>query len=154
MLEKVNFGRWRLISDREATQRAYNSIQIGGPEACGCSPCRNFAAVRGQVYPVEVLSLFEDLGIDLRREAEIYHMGRLESGLHLYGGWFHCIGRIEQEGEEVGRFDLEAGPGSFKLYFHDKPNLVPAPLLVLGLPLLQLEFNAEVSWVLEETEPE
>ena len=38
----LNVGRWRLNCDREATQRASKAIEIGGPEACGCSYCRNF----------------------------------------------------------------------------------------------------------------
>ncbi|HEV3259366.1 MAG TPA: hypothetical protein VG013_21045 [Gemmataceae bacterium] len=151
-MERVVFGRWRLCCDREATRRAYKFIEIGGPEACGCCHCRNFAAARGQVYPGEVRSLFEELGIDSCREAEVYQMGRLASGLHLYGGWFHCLGRIEQEGKEVGKFDLEGGTGPFNLFFHDKPALVPGPFQ--GLPLLQLEFTAEVPWVLQESEPE
>jgi hypothetical protein len=46
--------------------------------------------------------LFEELGIDFSKEREVYHMGRQESGLHLYRGWFHGVARIEMEGEEAG----------------------------------------------------
>jgi hypothetical protein len=77
----------------------YNHVPIGGPEACGCSHCRNFAAARCQIYPAEVLSLFEELGTDFSKESEVYQMDRLESGLHLFDGWFHCVGRIEREDE-------------------------------------------------------
>jgi hypothetical protein len=151
-MEQMFFGRWRLCSDREATRRAYKCVEIAGPEACGCSYCRNFAAARDQVYPAEVRSLFGDLGIDPCREAEVYHMCRLKSGLHLYGGWFHFVGRIEEEGEEVGKFCLEGGTGPFNLFFHEKPVLVPDPFQ--GLPLVQLEFTAQAPWILEEPEPE
>jgi hypothetical protein len=81
-MNQVVFGRWRLICDPEATRRAYKFIPIGAPERCGCSQCRNFVAARGQVYPGEVRSLFENLGIDSSKEAEVSHMGKLESGLH------------------------------------------------------------------------
>ena len=57
----------------------------------------------------------------------------------------------EEEGREVGKFDLEGGAGPFKLYFHDKPCLVPAPFQ--GFPLLQLEFTVQAPWVLEDSEP-
>jgi len=151
-MEQVVFGRWRLFCDREATRRAFNYIQIGGPESCGCCYCRNFAAARVQVYPTEVRSFFEDIGIDFSKEAEVYEMGRLESGLRRYGGWFHCVGRIEAKDEEVGKFDLEGGTAFFDLYVHEKPVLVPD--CFQGSPLLQLDFHAQVPWVLEETEPE
>jgi hypothetical protein len=151
-MKQLIFGRWRLCCDREATRRAYDCIKIGGPEACGCCYCRNFAADRSQIYPAEVRALFDGLGIDFTKESEVYEMGRLESGLRQYGGWFHCVGRIEAEGEEIEKFDLEGGTGPFSFYFHDKPNLVPA--CFQGSPLLQLEFNAQVPWVLQEPEPD
>jgi hypothetical protein len=106
--------------------------------------------VRSQVYSGEAQSLFQELGIDSSREAEVYHMCRLESGLHLYGGWLHCVGRIEEEGEKVGA--SPGGIGAYNYYFHEKPVVVPAPFQ--GLPLLQLEFIAEIPWVLQEPEPE
>ena len=151
-MEQVIFGRWRLRIDLEATRQAYQGMKLGGPETCGCCPCRNFAAARSQVYPADVLSLFNALGIDCTKEVEVYHMGRQDSGLHLYGGWFHCVGRIEQESEEVGQYDLEGSDGPFKLYFHEKPILVSD--CFQGLPLLQLEFTAFVPWVLQEPEHE
>jgi hypothetical protein len=99
-----------------------------------------------------VSSLFDELGINSCREAEVYQMGRLESGLHQYGGWLHFVGRIEEKTDRVGKFDLEGGTGPFTLYFHDKPVLIPDPFR--ALPLLQLEFTAQVPWVLHEPEPE
>jgi len=104
------------------------------------------------VYSTEVRSLFEILGIDSCKEAEIYQSCRLKPGVQLYGGWFHCVGRIDAEDTEVGTFDLESGTGPFQLYFSDRLDLVPD--CFKGLPLLQLEFSAQVPWVLEEPEPE
>ena len=102
-MEYVVFGRWQLETEREATRRAYAHLEAGGPERCGCAHCRNFAAARMEVYPVKVHRLFEDLGIDFTKEAEVYHMVRLRPGLHQYGGWFHCVGRVESETEEAGQ---------------------------------------------------
>ena len=151
-MEQVVFGRWRLRCDREATWQAYKCIKVGGPEACCCCYCRNFAAARGQVYPVEVLALFEQLGIDFTNEVEVYEMGRLESGLRHYGGWIHCVGQIEAEGADPGKFDWKNPTGSFSLYFHDKPTLVPD--CFQKLPLMQLKFAAQLPWVLQEPEPD
>jgi hypothetical protein len=93
-VQSVRFGRWEISSDAESTRKVYASISIGGPEECGCEPCLNFAAARAGIYPAEVLALFEKLGIAPNREVEIYHMARLSSGKHLYGGWFHFVGSI------------------------------------------------------------
>jgi hypothetical protein len=151
-MEHVVFGRWRLSCDCEASRRGYQLVPVGAPEACGCLYCRNFAATRSHVYPAEVLALFEQLGIDPSREAEVYHMGPLQPGLHRYGGWFHFVGRIEAEGESVGKFDLEGSPGPFKFYFAE--NRALAPKSFEGLPLVQLDFEADVPWVIEEPEEE
>ena len=86
-MEPLIFGRWSLRCDRDATRRAYASMEVGQPESCGCMHCRNFVAAREQVYPPEVRALLVDLGIDFMREAEVYYIGQ-ESQLHLYGGWF------------------------------------------------------------------
>jgi hypothetical protein len=123
------------------------------------------------VYPSEVISLFDELGIDRGREAEIYHLGRLKTGLHHYGGWFHFIGQIDEEGKTIGPFDLEvsvikdpasgmekgwsygeAGSGPFKLFFQKKLDLVPD--CFQGFHLAQLQFSAWVPWVLEGSEPD
>ena len=153
-MTQLNVGRWRLNCDREATQRAYKAIEIGGPEACGCSHCRNFVMVRDHVYPSDVRSLFEDLGIESCREREVYHMVQLKPGMHLYGGWLHCVGWIEGASDEFGRFDLEVSGDAapFTFYFHDRPTLLPDSFQ--GLPTLQFEFTAQVPWVIQETEPE
>lgn len=144
-MEPLTFGRWSLRCDRDATQRAYASMNVGNPEICGCVHCRNFVAVREQAYPPEVRGLLTDLGIDFRREAEVYYCAP-KHPRHLYGGWFHCVGELASEGEEIGKFDLESGKPMFALHFHDKPNLVPD--CFNGLPLLQLEFYTHVPWVL------
>src|SRR4051812_35650631 len=91
----VEFKKWKLACNVEATREAYAKIDRGGPEECGCNTCKNFAAARQHAYPQEVRLLFEQLGIDLNKEAEVYHNCKLETGLHDYGGWFHFIGTVE-----------------------------------------------------------
>jgi hypothetical protein len=136
----------------------YASISIGSPEECGCEPCLNFAAARAGIYPAEVLALFEKLGIVPNREAEIYHMARLSSGKHLYGGWFHLVGSIlsgadaaKQVAENLWQPDLEGTSENFSLGFSSRLELVRKPFA--GLPLVQLEFTAKVPWVLSSTDP-
>jgi len=152
-MESVVFGKWRLECDPEATRQAHLHISVGSPEACGCRECQNFAVARSLVYPAVVLSLFTQLAIDSQHEAEIYHMGRLGSGRHLYGGWFHFVGTIASEGDTIGPFDMEQEDDlPFRLFFTNKPNLLEESFV--GKPVVQLEFVAHVPWLLGSPEPD
>jgi hypothetical protein len=154
----VRFGRWTLQCDHVVTGRAYEQVLKGAPERCGCDPCKNFVAQRQSIYPAAVTSLFDQLGIDPSREAEIYHNARMPSGLHLYGGWFHFVGSIEKGGDafvpvapNAGSFALEPVGEHFKLGFSAHIGLAPPSFA--GRPLVQVEFSAEIPWVISATEP-
>lgn len=149
-MKYVSVGKWRCRCDPETTRQAYASFEERRAEMCGCCYCRNFVAARERVYSVAVRALFERLGIDFTKEAEVYELTRLTSGLHLYGGWFHFVSRIEEETDDPENHDSVEGP--FNIRLHDKPALVPSSFQ--GMSLLQLEFTARVPWVLHEPEPE
>jgi len=157
-LVTVQFGRWTLSGDYDVTRAAYAAISVGGPEERGCTHCLNFAAQRSKVYPAIVLELFEKLGIQSNREAEIYHMARLETGNHLYGGWFHFVGSIlsgtdaaKQIAKNLWQPDLESQSEFFSLVFSARTGLVRDPFK--GLPLVQFEFTAKILWVINAEEP-
>jgi hypothetical protein len=150
-MERIIFCRWCVCCDQAATRRAYEAVRTGSPEECGCRDCRNFAAARGAVYTPEPLGLLDRLGIDSRKEAEIYQCSRLDSGLYLYGGFFHFVGSVEGGDDALrpdGRMDLEPLTEHFGVGFTRRVALVRAPFA--GLSLVQLEFLAQVPWVLEE----
>ena len=96
VITSLTYRDWILECDVDATRRAYEGLLHGGAEECGCSGCRNFIEQREFVFPAEVLNLFGRLGMNYRRDAEIYHIARMESGSH-YGGWFHFVGNILKE---------------------------------------------------------
>jgi hypothetical protein len=157
-VESVRHGRWEINYDSEATRNAYARVLAGGPEECGCEHCLNFVAARMQVYPPKALELLERLGISPNREVEIYYMAPLPSGSHLYGGWFHFIGSIlsgadaaRQVAENIWQPDLELAGENFSLGFSSRLALVRGPFA--GSPLVQLEFTANVPWVLASSEP-
>jgi hypothetical protein len=57
------------------------------------------------------------------REAEVYHLTHLESGRHLYGGWFHFVGFIvsgsdaaKQVAENSWQPDLEGISPTFHCF--------------------------------------
>ena len=157
-MESIQFGRWQLSVDRDATRRAYAAVLKGGPEKCTCQPCLNFVTARAQVYPPEALELFNKLGISADREAEVYHMARLNSGKHFYGGWFHFIGTIESGAdaakpirENVWQPVLEKITEDFSLGFSSRIGLLRKPFE--GSPVVQVEFTANVPWVIRAPEP-
>ena len=157
-MESINFGRWKLTCDPESTRKAYAVVPMGSPEECGCEPCLNFASARDQIYGHDIRTLLEKLGVSPNREVEIYHLGRLESGRHLYGGWFHFVGSIvsgadaaKQVAENTWQPDLEETSENFSLGFSSQLELVREPFA--GLPLVQLEFSAKVPWILATAEP-
>jgi hypothetical protein len=138
-------------------RNAYAAIAVGGPEGCGCTHCLNFAAQRSEIYPPAGFELLDRLGIPLNREAEIYHMARLESGMHFYGGWFHFVGSIlsgadaaKQIGQNLWQPDLQAQSELFSLGFSVRTEHVREPFK--GLPLIQFEFTANVPWVINAQE--
>ena len=99
------------------------------------------------MYPAEALALFDRLGITYNREAESYHNGRLESGLHSYGGWFHFVGTIEE-----GENNFERIGEHFSICLSSHTALIPR---VFGeQPVVQLEFETEVAWVIGGAEEE
>jgi hypothetical protein len=157
-MEAIHFGRWELAADPEATRKAYAGILKGGADECPCEPCKNFIAVRLRVYPAEVLDLLDKLGISFSRETEVYHMARLRSGKHLYGGWFHFVGSIlsgadaaKQVADNVWRPDLENVTEDFSLGFSSRIELLRKPFE--GKPIVQVEFTANVPWVISSPEP-
>lgn len=156
-MEIAQIGRWTIQCDPDATRQAFSRVPLGSPEACSCSDCLNFAASRVRAYPSEVLLIFDELGIDSRKESEIWHTHRDESGLHHYGGFFHFIGTI-QSGRDVmvkmngyGTYDFEGIGEYFEWGLASETALVPEPFT--GFPVTQLEFAARIPWVIDKPEP-
>lgn len=155
---EIRYKSWLVRCDPEATRTAYAWIERGAPENCGCDHCLNFIAAREQSYPPEVRDLLTRLGIDHRREAEVYYLARLPNGLHQYGGWFHFVGSYE--GPDAWEADASGGrrlrlvpvDGRFALGF--SRDVLLAPESLKDQPLVQLEFLVEVPWILDRLEPD
>jgi hypothetical protein len=158
-LKSVASGSSKLSNHATSTRTTYAKLAAGSPEECGCEPCRNFAAQRNTIYSPAARALFEAQGMRSDREAEIYRRGRVEFGRHLYGGWFHLAGFIvsradaaKQVSENVWRPDPECESENFSLGFTSRVHLVREPFE--QSPLVRLEFNAHVPWILEAKEPQ
>lgn len=145
-LTLVQFRIWSVLVDREATRRAYAQCS-GSAAACDSAPCRNYVAVREQAFPDSVLALLSDLGIDPRCEAEVYYSGRDEHGRYRYGGWFHLIGELEAEIDNI-----ESVGDDFLFWLTRHQALVP--IAFENSSVVQLEFITGVPWLLDEPQPD
>jgi hypothetical protein len=176
-MEVITFRDWKLRVDSWQTELAYQAI-VGTTKSCKCDWCANFVAAREEVYPSEVLALLTDLGLDHTKEADLYQQDiDVAHGTILYRWWFYCIGYIEEgpqtweymghKPDDVFPVDfwdkrleaLRESPRYFGIGFSDsarrrksEEEFVPAELKPFSL--VQVEFNAEVPWVLNTALPQ
>jgi hypothetical protein len=104
--------------------------------------------------------MLRQLGISPPWEVEAYEMGRGSSGLHHYGAWFHFVGTIESGSDawrsmddrpDVRWANFERVSPTLSIGFHTNVVLVRSPFK--GLPLVQLDVDVELPWVISAEEP-
>ena len=151
----VKFNDWTFEVDKALTEQAYKTVSGSGADSCGCNDCKNYVAYRDQVFPKEVTALFNELGIDQRREVEITTWRILPNGLHHIGGWFHFKGKIlsgkdsrvllSSGGHTIDltlitdNFSIGFTAGNDLTFFEDKTGLV------------QVEFDTKIPWVIDKS---
>ena len=141
------FDAWKYRADRDATVVAYGQTECGGADTCDCAGCRNFRVARADCFPPEFIALLGELGIDPRKDAEVYHNARIAPGRHDYGGWYHFIGSLDETAESPA---VELGPGFLVWMCRASAPRLPS---LEGKQVVQLEFQAQaVPWRLHEPE--
>jgi hypothetical protein len=153
---QTTVARWLIAHDPDATRRCYAQLPAGS--GCDCSSCRNFEAALGQTFPDEFLHLLGTLGVDPTKQAELCHYCREGSGLHLTGGWYHLVGSIVA-GDDACRRENGASTFWFEEFrpgfeFGFSARLALVQHVFTGLPLVQLEFQTRVPWVITDSEPQ
>lgn len=150
---KTTIGRWQLEHDSDTTRSCFARLPIGS--GCECQECRNFLAALEQAFPPEFCAIADQLGIDIRKPAELAHYGREPSGFLIAGGWFHFVGSImsgedalRYDSQGTGRFYLEHLAPAFEVGFSSHAALVAEPFR--SHPVIQLEFETRVPWLLGE----
>lgn len=151
----VKFRDWEFEVDRELTRQTYKNVSVSGADSCVCNDCKNYVAFRDKVFSEEIRRLFDDLGIDYKKEVEIISFETMPDGLHHIGGWFHFKGRIINGKEYIvphpysgHTFDLTSITDTFSIgfavgsdiaHFTDKTGLV------------QVEFMTYIPWVIDKS---
>lgn len=176
-MKEIIFLNWKLLVDDEQNKLAYQNV-VGITESCDCKWCANFAMARDQTYPKKVINLFEQLGVDCTKEADLYQQGRdAKENTIIYRWWFYFIGKV-LEGPQAWEFipadspkgdggpywwkelvTLRERPFSFLIGFADAAGRRQAfeeqyvPEALKPFELVQIEFNADVSWMLSSPLP-
>ncbi len=161
-LETVRFRKWELSTDAEATREAYNAIDIGWPEFCGCVHCKNFVLARPMAYPPEALELFGRLGITASLEQEVVPVEPVGGSAYFYTGSFPLVGTITS-GPDFWKPNPSGGlmndkaateflGDRFRMGFTKHLTRTPKPFR--GKPVVQLEFAVEVDWVIPKRMPD
>jgi hypothetical protein len=90
----------------------------------------------------EFVTLLHKFGIDPAQPAEIVHYSASQDGTHHYGWWYHLVGQIISGTESL--VDFAQG---MQVEFRSKDELAPEDF---PRPIVQVEFFANLPWVLEE----
>jgi hypothetical protein len=141
-MEELRLGDQLVRFDRDATRSAYSLMPRGDAERCNCIHCRNFAAQRDTVYPQGFRNLLAQLGIDAKKEGEVFDMvGPFDDRIRPTGGWFYFVGELIEKGEKL------TNEGEFQYWF--QPSF-PRPPAFFGESVAAVEFSAKIPWVLAD----
>ncbi len=150
-MDRFEIGPCIITYDRDATLDSYSRIPQGGADDCDCQYCRNYILTRDKVFPPEFLALLIQLGIDFRKEAEVYHFARMENGRHLYGGSIYFVGEMRSIPDSKLDHDMSLCSESRRISFSIINGRSLAPQDEFGKQdLCEIRFEVEVPWLLNE----
>ena len=150
------FGLYKLDIDIDRTRRFYETTN---DVLCDCAGCRNFHVAHA-LLPDDVQTFFQELGIDIGKPAEMTAIVSRDGNITLYDGFYHICGSILNGPEPFVRIDerhrqfdqnaiIKLTPDHF-VYFTSECFLVADNF---PSPVIQLEFQGNVPWMLEESNP-
>lgn len=74
-MEIVRYRDWVLEVDRKETEAVYQQIEMSGTQSCGCGNCKYFETIANEIFPDEIKQLFEQLGVDIKKNFEVNDLG-------------------------------------------------------------------------------
>ena len=151
------FDDYKLDIDVNRTRRFYETVD--SHPGCDCAGCRNFC----KAYPLihdAVQGFFRQLGVDIGKPAEMTAYVSRDGNTTLYSGFYHICGSIVKSPKLYTQIDethfqldhnatIELIPNHF-VYFTDNCALIEEGF---PTPIIQLELQTHVPWVLDEPNP-
>ncbi|RAS88252.1 hypothetical protein A3863_14200 [Priestia endophytica] len=143
MYQTIQINRYILEIDIEKTKNQY----LNDWDLCGCLYCLNFYQVMESLPEVE-FQFFNRLGVNPSKCNHVSHFEPGENGLHLYIGCYHIVGIISPEciTEAIGTDEVIEVSNTLKISFSNDLEFV---LDRFTNPVLQLDFEIEVPWVIQ-----
>src|SRR5688572_1813859 len=91
----IPYRDWILTVDSALTRATYARVKNGSADGCECFDCKNYVLTRDNAFPPETKALFEQVGIDYKKENEVSRLYKHGDGHHLYCGFFHFKGSFD-----------------------------------------------------------
>ena len=144
-MKQIRLMNWIINADVNMTKDFYSK----DIELCNCLYCENYMEACNHVDS-SVMEIFAMLGINPSKPSHLSEFGEMQDGLRLYHGSYHIIGKLI-EGKYCTDSDWNnantAGIKNFTFGFNKDLTFVHDDF---PHPVLQLEFEARIPWVLNE----
>lgn len=145
MLETIRINNWLVEIDVAKTRAFYER----GIDVCTCLDCQNFVAAC-QRLEQPVAHFFQQLGIQVTMPAHLSQFSTAHPMKKLYIGHYHLVGNL-LEGERSNTSNWNPtntmAIQNFIVGFSDEVTFVSENV---PEPVLQLDFEADICWVLDE----
>ncbi|MHA6252528.1 hypothetical protein [Oceanobacillus sp. CAU 1775] len=145
MLQQIKLANWLLEVDVEKTREFYDK----GIDVCDCLDCKNYVEACKQL-DASLTFLFNELGINPSMPAHLSQFPTEEQMTKLYIGNYHLVGNLlagewstSSDWNESNTIKRE----NFTFGFSRELEFVPEDY---PRPVLQLDFEAAIPWVLAE----
>ena len=148
IVDRIKVGRYLIEIDVNQTKSFYEEHHFI-IEDCNCSYCTNYILACDTFSP-EIKNLFNLLGIDPRKEGEISEYMKNEDGTHLYGAFYHIVGKIIDGPQLWTPINSEnevqlSNSGGLEIGFSEDLDLVPEDF---PKPIIQFEIQLNIPWLL------
>lgn len=144
-MKQLKVKKWLLEVDVDKTKEFYHKDN----ELYGCLTCKNYMEASKHLSS-PVLEVFSMLGIISSKPSHLSENGEMEDRLHLYIGSYHIVGKLvegeyctDSEWVETNTARIQ----NFTFGFNKELMFVPDELRG---PILQLDFEARIPWLLHE----
>ncbi|WP_315121991.1 hypothetical protein [uncultured Clostridium sp.] len=155
---RVTIGEYILDINVEENQNYYRNERYVS-EGCQCDGCQNYELAVERVSP-EISKLFNQLGIDIKKPAEVY-VNCSHNDILYYGGFYHMCGRIikgespwqivskteEFMSSHLAEDKMKCISNNFRIAFQEECLLLDENF---PTPCIQMEILAYLPWVLEK----
>jgi hypothetical protein len=126
-MKKVNFRHIEFLVDYDYNKSNYEMINPVGASSCSCSGCQNYLAQNQYIFPEELLSFFEEVGIDYLKDFETTFSHKSDEGKYEYFSTFYFNGVVlnsfAQNVQKISKLTNISVNDNFRIHFeHDTQN--------------------------------